>query len=45
LRIAALGNIDQLNERIDTAGVDVGGRREFDGRVWRDREFPRRCGG
>jgi hypothetical protein len=29
-RIAALGNVDQLDERIDMVGIDVRGRRRFD---------------
>jgi hypothetical protein len=37
--IAALSDIYQLDERIDFVGVDFGGRREFDRRVRRDREF------
>ena len=39
-RVAALGNIDQLDERIDMVGVDVGGRRQLDCRVLRYREPP-----
>ena len=37
-RVAALGDIDQLDERIDMVGIDVGGRRQLDCRVLRHRE-------
>ena len=39
-RVAALGDIDQLDERIEMVGVDVGGRRQLDCRVFRHREPP-----
>src|SRR5215469_15557635 len=37
-RVATLGDIDQLDERIDMIGVDLGGRRQLDSRVLRHRE-------
>jgi hypothetical protein len=39
-RVAALRDIDQLDERIDMVGVNVGGRRQLDCGVFRYREPP-----
>ena len=44
-RVAALGDIDQLDERIGVAGINIGGRRQLDCRVVRHREPPGTGGG
>ena len=43
--IAALGDVDHLDQRIDMAGIDVGGRRQMDCRVRRHRETFGCCSG
>ena len=48
-RIATLGDVDQLDQRIDMTGIDLGGRRQIDCRVRRHRKSlgccSSRCGG
>src|SRR6202023_3229144 len=43
-RVAALRGIDQLDERIDMVGINIGRRRQLDCRVFRYREPPGRDG-